>query len=197
MAAGLQAKRLGCPVTQRVGGLRERTHLVNDVVLRESSIHISVMQVNADSGVSAAGELCDLAEETYRCSVDRWRKTKDTAGFQPPSPCPPIKQAVFPFQRFWMMGKAIRFSILAALLSWSWISFERRQRSEWMIAIVWFMRIRNCTYEFSMNKELRVGFVHYCSNFSGTKVPLPVREVPGTNFAGVSAAQSRNVSWPT
>lgn len=127
--AGVQAKWDEVAHATEVGGDRERTYLVNDLVLRASSIHVSRMRMSASSGVNAIGDLCELAEETYRCSDDRWRKTKDAAGVQPTSPCPPIKQAVFPAQWCWRFGNEICFIIVAALPSWSWISCERRQRS--------------------------------------------------------------------
>ena len=157
---GGQAKWDEVAHATKVGGRRERTYLVNSVVLRASSIHVSTMRMSASSGVSALGDLCDRAEETYRCSDDRWKKTKDTAGVQPTSPCPPIKQAVFAAQRCWRFGNAICFIIITALPSWSWISCERRQRSKWTDAIVRFVRIRNCTNEFITAEELCLTSVH-------------------------------------
>lgn len=46
-----------------------------------SSAHASMLRMSANGGVSAAWRQDDPAGETYRCSRDRWRKTRDAAGF--------------------------------------------------------------------------------------------------------------------
>ena len=59
--------------------------------------------------------------------ANRWKRRKRRL-CQPTSPCPPIGQAAFSCQAGRRSGPARKFIIVTALLSWSWISWGRRQR---------------------------------------------------------------------
>ena len=59
--------------------------------------------------------------------ANRWKRRERRLN-QPTSPCPPIGQAAFSCQAGRRSGPARKFIIVTALLSWSWISWGRRQR---------------------------------------------------------------------
>ena len=59
--------------------------------------------------------------------ANRWKRRKRRL-CQPTSPCPPIGQAAFSCQAGRRSGPARKLIMVTALLSWSWISWGRRQR---------------------------------------------------------------------
>lgn len=113
----------------------------------ESELNESVVVCLGQRLLRAVVQHCRLAEMTWtharreRCRIsgnrwlrgqrrpeaNRWKR-RERRLYQPTSPCPPIGQAAYSCRRVRRSGHARELNIETALLSWSWISWGRRQR---------------------------------------------------------------------
>lgn len=143
---------------QRVGDVRERTRLMNDRVPREYGSCLDAARERQQwrhSGIAWA-ILRGWHTGVQLTGGERRKIRLESAG----EPLSANQAGSVPGPAVLEVRKCDRFQHSSALPSWSWISFERRQRSRWFAAIVGFVRIRNCTIEFITGEELCVTSVH-------------------------------------